>query len=262
MFGGGNGDQIQLQGSVAQSELIVAGAGAEAISFGPAVGGPTGPGPADTIYGGSGADNVLLGGASELFAGGGGVAFVEIWAGADTVIGGGGPLSVSDFGTVPSILVGATVGGNQISSWNAASTLIGGGNDDTLTSFFTGNALLIAGPGHEELAADGPSGGHPVFIAGTSNDTLVGQLPLSGGGPAPADTFLFARGHAGGEDLIVHFAGADTVMLSGYSTQDVAAAVANQFLGPKGNINVQLDDGTRIVFYGLKHITAGAFVVT
>ena len=165
-------------------------------------------------------------------------------------------------GPSPSILVGATVGGNQISSWNAASTLIGGGNDDTLTSFFTGNALLIAGPGHEELAADGPSGGHPVFIAGTGNDTFGQPVAAVGRWPRPRRHVPVRQGHAGGEDLIVHFAGADTVMLSGYSAQGVAAAVANQFLGPKGNINVQLDDGTRIVFYGLKHITAGVFVVT
>jgi len=74
------------------------------------------------------------------------------------------------------------------------------------------------------------------------------------------DIFAAVNGQAGGVLSIVGFAaGSDVLQLQGYGANAVANALASAVVGG-GSTILTLSDATRMVLYGVTHLTAASFI--
>jgi len=109
-----------------------------------------------------------------------------------------------------------------------------------------GNVSLVAGSGSDLLSAgtnSGSVGGAGTVVGG---DTMMGGV--AGGGP---DLMLFTHGTFEGGAVVINFASADTVFLSGYNAAaggDQAAMALAGATQASGNTTIALTDGTHITF--------------
>jgi Ca2+-binding RTX toxin-like protein len=177
------------------------------------------------VFGGSGGDNILFGGA------GGGSAPLVLHGAAD-----GDQLFAIGSGNVTAI---AGAGSETISG-------AGGSPNGFVVPGSTGNNTFEAGSGNDTL------------IAGAGQDTLWGgtgnALLESGSGP---NTFAFQFGD-GGQDTITGFKGTDTLQLSGFGLTTATLPESTV----SGSTVLSLADGTTVTLSGVPSLNASQVKLT
>ena len=220
---------------------------------------------ADTIIGGTGAITVNAIQANDfVFAGPGALQFTG-GLGASTILGNAtGIASITGgAGSVIAIAYGQTsftggAGAATIAAFGGSVTINGGAGSGLFIAATTGNNRITAGTGNttiygggagDVLAAGSLGGG--ILVAGNGAETLIGE--------AGADLFAVVQGKIG--DLVVQnfTKGQDAINLSGFAGNEAAIALAASSI-IAGSQQVNLSDGTRILFVGVSGLSASSFI--
>ncbi len=230
----------------------------------PITGGPNqsisyGPGLEDTVYGGSGDDDIRSQYGDDVVYGDDGHDTVRAGYGNDTVFGGAGHDTL--FGD----------GGNDTLNGDAGNdTVYGGAGDDTIGSYnaeAAGNDTLYGGDGNDSII--GGDGNDRIF-AGSGNDVIYGGLGndiVSGG--AGNDSVAGEAGNdsiAGGSGEDALYGGDGNDILTGGDGQDslYGGAGDDQLYGGSGMDTVNAGDGndtldggenTDVIYGGAGHDT-------
>jgi len=241
----GSGNAVIFTGPTSANVGLGTGANIIVGGSGPlSVVGAAQPGGSDTIFASSGAlTNVAGGDERMLFVGGFGPSVVTVGAGGGAAFAGEAG-SVLIAGASGAFLAGNIAGDQLLTSGVGGDILAAGNGNETLNgAAANGSDLMFGGSGADAISlghgADtlvGGSGGYVAF-AGSGNATMfVGAAP---------DTFAFAAGRTGGNDVIGGFRpGVDHLALGGYT------APAAVFAG-NGSSVVLLGDGTHITLLGV-----------
>jgi hypothetical protein len=289
---GGTG-QIDYQNSGA-ADTFVAGSGASTINTGAGGGvysattAPTlievGSGAATISAAGTGVcDSIFGGGNSLYFLNSSQAVYVnQSTNGTPTVVGGVGAATVYGgtsnglyFMDDQSIFVGgsgqSTVrgsgelfggsGNNEIVASTGNTTLVGGSSNSLM--FGQAGDVMIGGSGSDTMVAGG--GSEQFFTGSGSLDAWLGNgattaILQSGYGNLNCEggstDFVAVNGQGGGSYTINNFVeGSDQVVASGFTADQVSAAISSQVSGG-GNSTLTLGDGTRITFAGLSNVTS------
>ncbi|MGI4976398.1 MAG: hypothetical protein ACRYG6_05595 [Janthinobacterium lividum] len=212
-------------------------------------------GPAATVNGGTGNLVFIAGGGAYVAGGGTGSDILYGGSGTSTLTGGAGSGSILVAGSGNTTLSGGAGSGAVMFGGPSATSFLGsGGGGDTMVGGTGGNTFAMTGGG---VAFGGPAGSD-TFLTGPGSALIV-----EGGGPTRVvlgagtatmfagggtDTTVVTQGLAA-QAGIVGFKAGDTLVLSGFTPPQAAAALSTAATGAFGTI-LNLGDGTRITLYG------------
>ena len=178
----------------------------------------------DTVTAGAG-NQVIFGGAGEdTLDGGAGDDWIDGGLGSDTLTGGAGNDTVSFAAALAGVTVNlatSTASGGHAALIQGFESAVGGRYDDTLTGT-SGANRLEGGKGDDHLTGGGGSDTF-VFARGDGHDTIVDlgdddTIEVWGYGAWQSVT-------QSGSDVLVTFAGGDSLLLAGRSLASVTAAL-------------------------------------
>ena len=199
----------------------------------------------DILLGGDGADDLDGGDESDILMGGGGDDVLSGGDGADQLSGGVGN-DLLQGGDGADVLRGGP-GDDEISGGDGSDVLEGGAGDDLLNGS-TGNDQVLGGPGDDILLGDS---GADVLVGGPGRDKLDGGLgedrldggpegdELDGGlgtdqilGGGGDDVIIIVAGDVGARstEVIEGGAGADTLLLDGFTPGDISEWLEQEHL--------------------------------